>query len=327
MQVKIGIIGCGHMGHVHGKILKQDKRVELPVVCDKDEARARDLAQILGTTHTTTVQEVYKIGVDAVYICTPNTMHVDLVIEALERGVHVFSEKPMATSLDGAQKILAKSRNSKALYNLGFNRRFAPAYKKAKEVVSQSSFRASSAHIKMNRGELKNPAWVSNKAVTGGFLYESTIHLLDMTRFLLGEVKTIHCLGKKSVYDDFDDFAMTFEFVDGKVATFMSCAHASWIFPFERIEIYGDHCAVVTEEMEKIHFTLGLQQEMVTHDFFQLSNEVKWGYIEEDRRFVDAVLGKADVPVSGSEGFKATQLVELCYEAAHSGNPVVVPSR
>lgn len=325
MQVKIGIIGCGHIGRVHGKILKQDMRVVVPIVCDKDEARARDLAQTLGTAHTTDIEEVYRTGVEAVYICTPNTMHVDLVIEALERGVHVFSEKPMATSLDGARKILDKAQNSKALYNLGFNRRFAPTYKKAKAVVSQSSFHASSAHIKMNRGELKNPAWVSNKAITGGFLYESTIHLLDMTRFLLGEVETIYCLGKKSVYGDFDDFAMAFEFVDGKIATFMSCAHTSWIFPFERIEIYGDHCAVVTEEMEKIHYTLGLGQDVVTHDFFQHTAEEKWGYIEEDQRFVDAILGKCEVPVSAMEGFRATQLVEYCYQATQAGKSISLP--
>lgn len=91
-----------------------------------------------------------------------------------------------------ASIILDKARQSGRVYQVGLNRRFAPVYKYAKELITAGDITPYLAHIKMNRGELKNPPWVSDTSITGGFLYESTFHLLDMCRFLMGEVDTCH---------------------------------------------------------------------------------------------------------------------------------------
>ena len=108
-------------------------------------------------------------------------------------------------------------------------------------------------------------------SITGGFLYESTIHLLDMMRWLLGEIVEVECRARASVYSELDDFVMLFTCASGQYCAFSSCAHASWAFPFERVELYGDHAQIVTEEMEKVTYTSGLGQPIVQHDFFQLA--------------------------------------------------------
>src|SRR5439155_1680650 len=84
---------------------------------------------------------------------------------------------PMATTLREAQQIREATRASRGLYQIGHNRRFAPVYTFARQQI-QAGFVPTSANIKMNRGELRQPPWVADTRVTGGFLYESTVTLL-----------------------------------------------------------------------------------------------------------------------------------------------------
>jgi myo-inositol 2-dehydrogenase / D-chiro-inositol 1-dehydrogenase len=197
-------------------------------------------------------------------------------------------------------------------------------YARVRDLIARGALRPVMAHIKMNRGELIKPAWVSTTALTGGFLYESTIHLLDMCRFLLGDVASVVCRARTTAYQEPDGFAAVLRCVSGALVTFHSCAHATWIFPFERIELFGPHQAVVTEEMERVAVSAGLGQEVTTHDYFQLPVEEKWGYRAEDRKFVDVVLGEAPA-VTAMDGLRATELVEACYRSARTDTEVALP--
>ena len=110
----------------------------------------------------------------------------------------------------------------------------------------------------MNRGELINPAWVGDPSVTGGFLYETTIHMFDMMRFLLGEVSELIALGSTHEYPETDDFSVLMNFASGMHATLASSADASWLFPFERVEVFCHHATIVTREMESLVYSEGL---------------------------------------------------------------------
>jgi len=246
-------------------------------------------------------------------------------VAALGAGVHVFSEKPMATTLEGAQRVVAAAARSRAVYQLGFNRRSAPAYAFVRELIARGDLRAATAHVKMNRGELMNPPWVSTTSLTGGFLYESTIHLLDMCRFLLGDVSTVICHARTTAYEEPDGFAAILQCASGALVTFHSCAHATWAFPFERIEIFGPHQAVVTEEMERVTVSPGVGLEITTRSYFQLPMEEKWGYQTEDKIFVDAVLSGQRPAVTAEDGLRATELVEACYRSARTRAEVALP--
>jgi len=322
MSIKVGIIGAGHMGRTHGAILAQDKRVEISGVVDVQKERADALAAMLNTKAYSKLEDLVSDKIDALYVTTPNTRHLEPVAAALEAGVHVFSEKPMATSLQEASIILERVKQSGRVYQVGLNRRFAPVYKYAKELITAGDITPYLAHIKMNRGELENPPWVSDTSITGGFLYESTFHLLDMCRFLMGEVEVVECVGRSNVYSELDDFAIILRFKRGAIACLSSCAHSTWAFPFERVEIFGDHSQVVTEEMERVSYSPGLGQAVVVKDYFQLSTQEKWGYVEEDRLFISAVLGENPPPVDAEDGYRTVQLVETCYESAKSSRPV-----
>ncbi len=154
----------------------------------------------------------------------------------------------MATSLADARDILGAASTSNAVFQVGHNRRFAPVYATLKRQLQESG-PPHSAHVKMNRGELINPEWVGDPQVTGGFLFETTIHMFDMMRFLFGEVASIDAAGSSHEYPEMDDFSALLRFESGLHATMASSADATWMFPFERIEIFCHHRAFTTREM------------------------------------------------------------------------------
>ncbi|HKR01053.1 MAG TPA: Gfo/Idh/MocA family oxidoreductase [Pyrinomonadaceae bacterium] len=319
-KIKIGIIGAGYIGGVHAAVLGQDERVHLSAVYDVDGERALALARSSGAIVAPGVEELIASS-DAVYVTTPNTKHTELAIAAAEAGKHVFCEKPMATSLDDARAVLDAAHKASAVFQVGHNRRFAPVYATLKQLISEEAA-PHSAHVKMNRGELIKPEWVGDSQVTGGFLYETTIHMFDMMRFLFGEVAHLTALGSQHEYPETDDFSVLLGFANGLHATLCSSADASWLFPFERVEVFCHHRTITTREMESLVSSEGMEGRQTTLSMHQLSKEEKWGYLQEDRAFVDSILKDEPASVTALDGFKSVELVDACYRSVRTGERI-----
>ena len=290
MKLRIGIVGAGYAGNMHAGVLRRDERVEVRI------GPSSSFHELLD-------------GSDAIYIATTNARHAPLALEALAAGKHVFCEKPMATTLADAQRVLDAANASTKVFQIGHNRRFAPVYKRLKELLIESP--PHTAHIKMNRGELLKPAWTGDEAVTGGFLYETPIHMFDMMRFQFGEIASIDARRSQP-----DDFSVLVEFASGMHATFVTSADASWFVPYERVEVFGKYATIETAEIESLRYRLGLDAETITEDFSQIPIERRFGFEEEDRLFVDAVLSGNPPPVTAFDGYRAVELVSACYRSA-----------
>src|SRR6516164_2645527 len=107
MSLRVGVLGAGYIGGVHARNLRLDDRVHLVGIADIRPEPAQRLAAEIGTRPLPDLAALLQEGAQAVYVTTPNAHHVDPVITALGHGVHVFSEKPMATTLEGARQIAA----------------------------------------------------------------------------------------------------------------------------------------------------------------------------------------------------------------------------
>ena len=319
-KLKIGIIGAGYIGGVHAAILARDERVHIAAIHDVAREAAQRLANVCGARATQSAKEVIE-SCDAVYITTPNTKHTELAIAATQAGKHVFCEKPMATSLAEARAVLESARTSKAVFQVGHNRRFAPVYTTLKRLLTESH-QPHSAHVKMNRGELLQPQWVGNPQITGGFLYETTIHMFDMMRFLFGEIAMLQALGSAHEYAETDDFSVLMQFVGGMHATFASSADAGWLFPFERVEVFCHHSTITTREMESLVYTEKLDGGNIEQSMHQLAKEEKWGYQQEDQSFIDSITKGWAPAVTAEDGYKSVELVESCYRSVSTGEAV-----
>lgn len=318
-KVRIGIIGTGYIGNVHGRIYSRDERAEVSALFDIIPERAEKTAKTIGGKVCSSRKELLE-NCDAVLVTAPNKTHTEIASHAVAEGKHVFCEKPFSIGIDDAKKLREIADGGNGVFQVGHNRRFAPVYVKLKELLVPD--KAHSAHIKMNRGELKNPFWTGDVNVTGGFLYETTIHLFDMMRFQFGEIEELVAYGSQHEYPELDEFSIIFKFKNGFHCTFASSSDASWHFPFERIEAFCHHRTIMTEEMERLLDSRGMDANFETLSWHMTEKEERWGYVQEDRAFIDAILNDTKPPVTADDGFKAVELVESVYHAIKSGERV-----
>lgn len=325
MTIKIGIIGSGFIAGVHAAILARDERVKVSSVHDLISDRAQQLARAHDATVAASAGEVIESS-DAVFITTPNTRHVPLALAAIDAGKHVFCEKPLATTITDAETVFEKAQRSNSVFQVGHNRRFAPVYATLKQLLSET-YQPHSAHVKMNRGELLKPEWTGDPEVTGGFLYETPIHMFDMMRFLFGEIETLHAVGSSHEYNEIDDFSVLLKFANGMHATLATAADASWLFPFERVEVFCHHATLVTREMESLICSSNLEGHFTSRSMQQTPREEKWGYVQEDRAFVDSILNGTPPLVTAFDGLMSVEIANAVYESVRSAAPVRLRSQ
>jgi myo-inositol 2-dehydrogenase/D-chiro-inositol 1-dehydrogenase len=318
-KVKIGIVGTGYIGNVHGRLYSRDERAEVAALFDIVPERARRTAKSIGGKVCSSREELLA-NCDAVLVCSPNKTHKEIALDAIAQGKHVFCEKPFSIGVEDAAELRDAANAGKGVFQVGHNRRYAPVYATLKELLQSDM--AHSAHIKMNRGELKNPVWTGDVNVTGGFLYETTIHLFDMMRFQFGEIEELVAYGSQHEYPELDEFSIIFKFKNGFHCTFASSSDASWHFPFERIEVFCHHRTIMTEEMERILDSRGMDANFETRSFHMTEKEERWGYVQEDKAFIDAILDGTRPPVTADDGFKSVELVESVYHAIGTGERV-----
>jgi len=318
-KVRIGIVGTGYIGSVHGRIYSRDKRAEVSALFDIVPEKAEQLSRSIGGKVCGSRDELLE-NCDAVLVCTPNKTHKEIALNAIAEGKHVFCEKPFAIGIDDARELRDAAEKGSGAFQVGHNRRYAPVYAKLKELLGDD--KAHSAHIKMNRGELVNPVWTGDVNVTGGFLYETTIHLFDMMRFQFGEIAELTAYGSQHEYPELDEFSIIFKFKNGFHCTFASSSDASWHFPFERIEVFCHHRTIMTEEMERLLDSRGMDANFETLSWHMTEKEERWGYVQEDRAFIDAILNGTNPPVTAEDGYKSVELVESVYAAIKNGERI-----
>jgi myo-inositol 2-dehydrogenase/D-chiro-inositol 1-dehydrogenase len=248
---------------------------------------------------------------------------MSLAVAAIETGKHVFCEKPLATNVPDAERIFQKTQGAQGIFQVGHNRRFAPVYAELKRLISDT-YKPHSAHIKMNRGELLKPEWTGNPEITGGFLYETPIHMFDTMRFLFGDVESLHAIGSTHQYKEIDDFSVLLKFRSGMHATLATAADASWLFPFERVEVFCHHVTLVTREMESLTCSINLEGHFTERSMRQLPREEKWGYVQEDRAFIDSIVNGSPPLVTALDGLMSVEIVNAVYESVKSGGAIEV---
>lgn len=183
--------------------------------------------------------------IEAVAVATRHNTHADFVRRALERGKHVFVEKPLALKLDEVAEIerVIAGLARPPLLMVGFNRRFAPLVVKLKSLLN--SVREPKAFIyTCNAGAIPANHWTQDPAIGGGRIVGEACHFIDLLRFLTGariREYGIATLGRGGGNSDgsTDKATITLQFEDGSVGTIHYLANGGKVFPKERIEVFA----------------------------------------------------------------------------------------
>lgn len=138
--VRVGVIGVGALGRHHARILGDTAGASLELIVDVDEARAREMAAQHGAADHATDPAALVGRVDAVTIAAPTVAHHAIAVQMIDAGIHVLVEKPMTTTLDQADDLIARANAKGVVLAVGHTERFNPAVDTARGYVTQPRF-------------------------------------------------------------------------------------------------------------------------------------------------------------------------------------------
>jgi len=196
-KLKVGVIGCGSIAqHRHLPEYQWNEQVELVAVCDINEERANQVAekyQVKAYTDFNKLLENKEI--EAVSVCTPNYLHAPISIAALNAGKHVLCEKPMATSEEEAEQMIAAAKTNGKKLMIGHNQRFVKSHQKARQLIKSGevgkihSFRTAFGHGGPEGWSVEGKeGWFFNKEKAFiGAMGDLGVHKADLLRYILDE--------------------------------------------------------------------------------------------------------------------------------------------
>lgn len=194
---RVGVIGLGSIGRIHIASWKANGVTPVAFADAVPAALEATVAEHGGKAFNDGIALIENGSVDIVSICTPPRFHRELGIAAAKAGIAVLCEKPLAMTLDDAQAMVAAVEASGSLFMVGFCHRFEPAIEKLKAMIEAGklgevmTFRNRFAGLMANAHE----TWFSNPAVSGGgALADTSIHSIDMFRYLVGDVVGVQAM-------------------------------------------------------------------------------------------------------------------------------------
>lgn len=328
-MLRIGILGAGRIGQVHGRTLKHLDNAQAVAVSDYFDEAAQRLANEHGAKVMTTDEIIASSDVDAVIIGTPTDTHFDIIQAAAKAGKAIFCEKPVDLSTDRIRQCLDVVAKANVPFMTAFNRRFDPNFALLENQIRNDVIGNVEMITIMSRDP--SPPPVSYIKSSGGIFRDMMIHDLDMARFLLGEdpieiYATGSCLVDPEIgkAGDVDTASATLKTASGKICSITVSRRASYGYD-QRIEVHGSKGMLrghnVHENTVELANADGFHTSVVQNFFLERYAEA---YRNEMIHFVDAVnAGKTPQP-GGEDGLKAQQLADAAALSLEEQRPVLV---
>ncbi|AIQ25373.1 MULTISPECIES: Gfo/Idh/MocA family protein [unclassified Paenibacillus] len=328
-MLKIGLIGFGFMGRMHFdnyvRLTEEGHPIALKAICD---LRIEELKDGKADGNMSTAREVYDLTAYSLYddlekmianeeldmidIAVPTYLHAEMACSLLERGYHVFCEKPMARTSVEAQKMVEAAERSGKKLMIGQCLRFWPGYEYLKEVVETEQFgKVTEGYFYRGSGAPKD--WFLDEKLSGGCIVDMHIHDTDMINYLFGRPDKVSTLGRNVLPGSGYDIASTHYFYkDAKVIN----AQVDWTLEgdfgfymgyrvnFERGNVVFDGSGVKVNPNDGAGFTVELSPDA--------------GYYRELVYFLDAII--QDKPIIICTPESAADSLEIIEAEVQSAN-------
>ncbi|MFJ7978319.1 Gfo/Idh/MocA family protein [Peribacillus sp. NPDC096379] len=324
-KLKVGVIGCGSIAqHRHLPEYAMNQNVQIIAVCDIVEERAQEVAEKYGAKVYTSYEELLQSGeVDAVSVCTPNYLHAPISIIALNAGVHVLCEKPIATSKEEAQAMIESAEKSGKKLMVAHNQRFVPSHQKARQLIENGelgkiySFRTAFGHGGPEGWSVEGKeGWFFQKEKAFiGAMGDLGVHKTDLLRYLLGEefveVGAFIETSAKDFANVDDNAVCVLKTESGIIGTLA----ASWSYVSKEDNstiIYGEKAILRLEEDPT--YSLVVQYatgESVNYKLGKIQSNENGGQVNSHivEQFVESVVQEKEPPVNGEEGMKSLEVI------------------
>lgn len=331
-RVKFGIVGLGRLGTKHAEdLMFRIPTAQLTAACSVVPEELDRVSSWGVDLYSNYSEMIAKADIDAVAIVSPSHLHPEQIIEALEAGKHVFSEKPLGTTVEDCIRVeKAVEAHSDLKFQLGFMRRYDPSYAEAKRQIEAGEIgktflikTTSNDPISSVEGFLKFAPH------SGGPWLDMSVHDIDLALWLLGgEIETIYAVGGGYLYPELEDIGCAdnacalMKFKDGSMAQMhvgYSSPHGyqveteifgelanlriSAVPAKDRIQIYGrDGVQVKCEQSWPVRF----------NDAFRLEKE----------DFIDCILNDRTPSCGAKDGTITTKVAVAATKAFETGELV-----
>jgi len=317
MSTRIGIIGCGGISRSHVQGYRANG-AHIVAVTDVNRAAAETLASEIGdVTIFDSYEDLLDSGaVNAVSICTPPVAHEEPALLALEHGINVLLEKPLAHTVESARRIAAAAaanQDSGVVLMVAFRHRFLPAIRAIRTIIEDGTI----GPAVFLQNTFCGPAfgmkdrWFSHRDIAGGgTLMDTSIHSVDIFRFLLGEVVEQHAV--------MDQHLAGIDVEDASVLILKSAAGAlgsltaSWVAGdgIATIDVVGQDGRVIYDYNKSNE----LQLKRRTADNWEtIPVQPSDGFTEEIAHFLAAIAGEEAVACTATDGLRAVEIVQSNY--------------
>lgn len=325
-SLRFGVVGAGL--HCTRRVLPVIARlpgVELEAVCDLDRARAEGAARQFGANAAyTDHREMLAAGrLDGLIICVDPRAHAQLAIEGLQAGLPVYTEKPPAVSAHDAREVWQVSRMTGQRCMTGFRKRFSPVYARAREIIHLADF---GAPMMLSGWRSAGSFHHHPDQPASWFLLDMGIHILDLVRFLLGEVDEVSAVSRGR-----DAYAVTLKFRNGALGSLALVAGQSWAWSTERIEVAGESASTVrvVGATQLLHVAGGAVASYYEPNYSTAMGDslVEGGFIGELTEFASAIRENRELISDIGDAVLTMELYEAVSTSASAAGRTVALDR
>jgi predicted dehydrogenase len=356
--LKTGIIGCGKVTGIHASALGAISKSAFTAIYSRDEKKAKEYASRYGVKPYTNITEmITHENLDMVTICTPHPAHIGPTIEAMRAGANVLIEKPLASSLEDCDAMLAASRETGKKIGIISQRRFyAPCLRLKAAIDAGKIGKPSLGTVAMfgwrNEDYYKSDPWRGKwKEEGGGVLVNQAPHQLDLLQWFMGsEVEEVYGTWKNinHPYIEVEDTALAIlKFKNGAIANIV-VSNSQKPGIFGKVHIHGDNGASVGVQTDGgAMFIAGMTSILEPpvndlwsvpgeenklkdwikedSDFFNSINSAEYYHRLQFEDFMDALNEGRKPMVSGEEGRVTVEIFTAIYRSQRDGKPVKFP--
>ena len=327
--MRIGVIGVGRIGLFHARALRDYPEVDSLLLTDLDPDRAGQAAGELGATRVGTVDELLD-RVDAVVIASSTDTHAALIHAAVDQGLPVFCEKPIALDLASTRKVVQHVREAGATVQIGFQRRFDAGFRAARQARMDGTL--GRIYVVRIAGHDPYPPHESYLPGSGGIFRDMHIHDFDIARWVLGQ-DVVEVFARGAVladpmfgrHDDVDTTAATLVFEDGTLGVMTGTRHDP-LGCDVRLEIFGSGDSVVVgwDERTPLRSIEPGMPPAPERPYSLFLDRFEAAYRRELAAFVEVARGRAESPSTVEDAEIALEVALACDRSRRENRPVRV---
>ncbi|GGH27487.1 Gfo/Idh/MocA family protein [Paenibacillus segetis] len=323
-KIKVGFISFAHMhaaSYLNAMLQRSD--VEVIGIADENSELVAPFTTHQGIPYYADYNMLLAGDVDAVVICSENAKHAELTRKAAEAGKHVLCEKPLGLSEEEMLGMIQVCRSQGVQLMTAFPCRFLTAVRQAKQAIDDGQIGDIVAMKGTNRGTMPEGWFLKKEHSGGGAVLDHTVHVMDLMHWFTGSVvEEVYAHVETLFHDtDIDDAGMVHvKFANGVFAVLDPSWSRSCSFP-----TWGD----VTLEIIGTKGTLSIDAFAQKNDLYSDADQkANWSYWGDDmdtglvNSFVNSIIERKPVLVSGEDGYLSARVGLAAYESARIGKPV-----